>query len=82
MEINADYPDGLLMHDATYSLLSGSSTTKNLDLYLQLFDKTDTILILYPAESTFVDAYYTEYNLLTQYGYRCYIGTEKDVSIS
>jgi hypothetical protein len=48
LEINADYPDGLLMHDATYSLLSGAPTTKNLDGYLQLFEHSDTIFILYP----------------------------------
>jgi hypothetical protein len=36
---------------------------------------------LYPLWSTFVDAYYTEYNLLSQHWYHCFIGTEKDLSL-
>ncbi|HMS91765.1 MAG TPA: hypothetical protein PKC87_06075, partial [Candidatus Absconditabacterales bacterium] len=80
LEINADYPDGLLMHDFTYSVISGFPTIKNLAMYQQLFDKNHTIFVLYKKGTFFVDAYYTEYYLLQQLGYTCYIGTEEDLT--
>lgn len=80
LEINADYPDWLLMHDFTYSVLSWLSTTKNLDMYTQLFDKKHSIFVLYKKWTFFLDAYYTEYNLLQKCWYTCYIWTEEDLS--
>ncbi len=79
LEINADYPDGLLMHDFTYSALSWTPITKNLDMFTQLFDISDSILILYKKWTFFLDAYYTEYNLLKKLWYACYIWTEEDL---
>jgi hypothetical protein len=48
IEINADYPDGLILHDYTYSTLLGADEHKNTQLYLQLFSPEQTIFILYP----------------------------------
>lgn len=79
LEINADYPDWLLMHDVTYSVLSGFPTIKNLAMYQQLFDKKHSIFVLYKKWTFFVDAYYTEYHLLQQFWYTCYIWTEEDL---
>jgi hypothetical protein len=74
IEINADYPDGLLMHDHTYSLLSGEQIRTHHNEYLSLFDKSDAIFILIPENSFFRDAYLTEYNLLKDLGYTVFIG--------
>lgn len=79
LEINSDYPDGLLMHDITYSILSWSKLSKNLDTFSKFFDKWQKILILYPQLTFFKDAYYTEYNLLNKLWYDCYIWTEEDI---
>ncbi|GHV21593.1 hypothetical protein FACS1894176_06570 [Bacteroidia bacterium] len=64
IEINADYPDGLVLHDYTYSTLFGADDHKNTQLYLQLFDPEQTIFVLYPKDARFVDAYYQEYETL------------------
>jgi hypothetical protein len=64
IEINSDYPDGLILHDYTYSTLLGEKDHKNTQLYLQLFDKQQTIFILYPSDAEFLDAYYQEYETL------------------
>lgn len=82
LEINADYPDGLLMHDATYSVLSWTLTTKNRDMYAKLFSSSDVIFVLYKKWSVFLDAYHTEYLVLQQLWYVCYIWTEEDLEIS
>ena len=81
LEINADYPDWLLLHDATYSLLSWIPMTKHLDAYLSFFDVKSTIFVLYKKGSFFLDAYYTEYAALQKQWYVCYIWTEEDLVI-
>jgi len=80
VEINSEYPDGLLMHDYTYSTLLGKKITKNLDVFLKLFDKNETIFIMFQKEAVFKDAYYLEYKLLQKAGFRCFIGNPEDLS--
>lgn len=60
LEINCDYPDGLLMHDNTYSVLSDSQTTLHKDLLRILTDNAKHIHILHPENAFFLDAYQTE----------------------
>lgn len=79
IEINADYPDGLLMHDATFSLLKWEKTTTNLDNYLKLFNKEETIFIIYKKWTFFLDAYYTEYELLKKLWFKVFIWNYEDL---
>lgn len=81
LELNADYPDGLLLHDATYNVLTDDTDLYHTDLYLKLFEDKDDILVLYPKESGFVDAYHTEYLALKQAWKRAYIGHPEDIII-
>lgn len=81
LEVNADYPDGLLMHDHTYSLLLGEKTRRHVGALEKLLNSENTIFVLYPEEAFFKDAYYAEYQTLRDLGYQCYIGTPKDLEV-
>lgn len=81
LELNADYPDWLLLHDTTYSNTIDNWEHLHRDLYLKLFDDKDDILILYPEGSVFLDAYHTEYLVLKNTWKRVHIGTPQDIII-
>lgn len=81
LELNTDYPDGLLMHDYTYSALSGKNSKKHLDMFLSLFDTKKTIYIAHAKEQSFVDAYYLEKQLLEAHGFRVFIGAPEELSV-
>ena len=44
IEINADYPDGIILHDATFSVLSGIKNSLHQENFFKLFDKNKNIL--------------------------------------
>ncbi len=76
IEINADYPDGLLLHDYTYGLLTGDTAYRgNHRAYEQFFRKDETTFIAIPKDAFFLDAYYGEYFFLKNMGYPVYIGS-------
>jgi hypothetical protein len=60
LEINCDYPDGLLLHDKTVSSLSGETCTRHQNLYNELFDTNEVVDILYSPEAHFIDGYQAE----------------------
>jgi hypothetical protein len=60
VEVNTKWPDGLLMHDNTYSALLDKANNRNLDLFLQLFDQNDYIFIMY-ENAGFIDSHFLEY---------------------
>jgi len=74
LELNADYPDGLLLHDATYSALTDSVCTLHTDNYLKLFSNQAAVHISHPAEAVFLDAFYTEKLALEAAGHQVSIG--------
>ncbi len=76
VEANTNWPDGLLMHDITYSALdtTGEKNTTHLDLFLQFFEKDQHIFILY-EEGGFIDPHYLEHEKLKENGYHASIGT-------
>ena len=76
LELNADYPDGLLLHDATYGVLSGESCTLHTEAYQRYFSAADTVHISHPAEAGFLDAYYVEKEALEAAGHTVTIGAE------
>jgi len=65
VEANTNWPDGLLMHDITYSVLSDIPSKKHLDLFLQFFDKNNYIFILY-EKGGFIDPHFLEYKKLQE----------------
>lgn len=74
LELNADYPDGLLMHDKTYSVLSGQSCTVHRDGYMRFFDAEIPVHVAHDMNAFFVDAYHTEYEMLKEAGFEVSIG--------
>lgn len=60
LELNCDYPDGLILHDKTFGVLSGTPSTRHKDLLGKLFDSTLPCTILYSPKASFVDGYYAE----------------------
>lgn len=72
VEVNTKWPDWLLMHDNTYSILSGTFCNKNLDLFLQLFDKEENIFIMYENEG-FIDSHFLEYQKIVGRWYKASI---------
>lgn len=83
IEINADYPDGLLMHDNTYNVIGDSleNIYPNKDLFLKLFpNRNKTVFIAYPKDAFFRDAYFTEYNTLIDSWISAYIWNMEDLS--
>lgn len=83
LEINADYPDGLILHDFTYSALLGEGKKSlHRDQFLQLFDPKKRILIMYKEGSFFKDAYYQEFLTLKEAGFEVYFGSDEELEIS
>ncbi len=80
IEINSDYPDGFLLHDKTFSILSGVET-KTHELYLESnFINNEYVFILHPENAFFLDTYYSELELLKSLNIKCGIGTIADIN--
>lgn len=60
LEINCDYPDGLILHDKTYSALQNEDLSLHENLLTELFDKDKAIAILHSKKATFIDGYHAE----------------------
>ena len=78
VEVNTKWPDWLLMHDHTYSDLLDKQNTRNLDLFLQLFDKNDYIYIMY-ENAWFIDSHFLEYEKIQSKWYNVWIWTFEDL---
>lgn len=78
VEVNTKRPDGLLMHDMTYSVLSGKTNTSHLDLFLRFFNKDEYIFILYEKWG-FEDLHFLEYEKLKESGYTVWIWWFDDI---
>ena len=78
VEVNTKWPDWLLMHDHTYSDLLDKQNTRNLDLFLQLFDKNDYIYIMY-ENAWFIDSHFLEYEKIQSRWYNVWIWTFEDL---
>ncbi len=79
IEMNADHPDWLLMHDNTYSVLSNKEFNLHKKNFLEFFDKNEKIFILYPEGAFFKDSYYTEYYFLRENWFDVDIWTFSDL---
>jgi len=60
LEVNCDYPDGLILHDKTFSVLSDKPVTRHQDLLASLFTSSTEVTILYSPQANFVDGYHAE----------------------
>lgn len=60
LELNSDYPDGLILHDKTYSVLSETTNTLHADLLKELFEGSLSAHVLHHHKASFLDAYYNE----------------------
>ena len=79
VEVNTKRPDWLLMHDNTYSALLDRENNRNLDLFLQLFDKEDYIFIMY-ENAWFIDSHFLEYEKVKSRWYRVWIWTFEELT--
>jgi hypothetical protein len=75
LELNADYPDGLLLHDYTYSALSGTSSKLHEKAFLKFFPPDVQIHISHAADAHFLDAYHLEKKSLEAAGHAVTIGS-------
>lgn len=66
LEINCDYPDGLVLHDITYSVLNGSECTLHQDNLNKLFETDESVHVLYSQRAHFLDSYYAEERFLSK----------------
>lgn len=78
IEVNTKWPDWLLMHDMTYSVISGETTTLHLDLFLKFFNKKEYIFILY-EKGGFEDLHFLEYEKLKAAWYAVWIWWFDDI---
>ena len=78
VEVNTKWPDGLLMHDNTYSALLDRDNHRNLDLFLQLFDQNDYIFIMY-ENAGFIDSHFLEYEKVKSRWYKVWIWIFEDI---
>lgn len=78
VEVNTKWPDGLLMHDNTYSALLDKENNRNLDLFLQLFDKSEYIFIMY-ENKWFIDSHFLECEKIKNRWYKVGIWTFEDI---
>ena len=78
VEVNTKWPDGLLMHDNTYSALLDKANNRNLDLFLQLFNQNDYIFIMY-ENAGFIDSHFLEYEKVKSRWYKVWIWTFEDI---
>jgi len=78
VEANTNRPDGLLMHDITYSALSWTKNTKHMDLFLTFFDKAEYIFILYEKWGL-EDVHFLEYETLKKFWYKVWIWVFDDI---
>jgi hypothetical protein len=78
LELNADYPDGILLHDRTYSQLSGTNSRVHEAALLSYFPPATNIHISHAREAVFLDAYYLEKEVLEAAGHTVTIGDVPD----
>lgn len=78
VEVNTKWPDWLLMHDNTYSVLLDRVSNRNLDLFLQLFDQNDYIFIMY-ENAWFIDSHFLEYEKIKSRWYKVWIWNFEDM---
>lgn len=78
VEVNTKWPDWLLMHDNTYSALLDRENNRNLDLFVQLFDKEEYIFIMY-ENAWFIDSHFLEYEKVKSRWYKVWIWTFEDI---
>lgn len=78
VEVNTKWPDGLLMHDNTYSALLDYPNNRNLNLFLKLFDQNDHIFIMY-ENAGFIDSHFLEYEKVKSRWYKVWIWTFEDI---
>lgn len=76
LELNADYPDGLLLHDKTYSVLSGRPCAVHESAFLSYFPDQTSIHISHARDAKFLDAYYAEAAILREVGHHVTIGAD------
>ena len=69
LEINCDYPDGLLLHDKTVSVLKGSTNERHATLYEQLFEPKEDVAVLHSPTAPFVDGYHAVSEYLSASGH-------------
>ena len=78
VEINAKRPDWLLIHDKIYSTLLDKEKNRNLDLFLQLFDKEEYIFIVY-EEPCAIDVPFLEYETIKARWYKIWVWNFEDI---
>ena len=78
VEVNTKWLDWLLMHDNTYSALLDRENNRNLDLFVQLFDKEEYIFIMY-ENAWFIDSHFLEYEKVKSRWYKVWIWTFEDI---
>ena len=78
VEVNAKWPDWLLIHDKIYSALLNKEENRNLDLFLQLLDKDKYIFIMY-KEPCAIDVPFLEYETLKSKWYKVWVWTFDDI---
>ena len=64
LEINCDYPDGLILHDNTVAALTGTAQTTHQTLLTKLFAADELVSVLHHQKASFRDGYYAEHQLL------------------
>ncbi|MFT7645010.1 MAG: hypothetical protein ACI9BF_000679 [Candidatus Paceibacteria bacterium] len=69
LEINCDYPDGLLLHDKTYSALAETETSLHKDLFGKLFYENEDISVFHSPDAFFLDGYHAEADSLAELGH-------------
>ncbi len=78
IEVNTKWPDWLLMHDITYSVLSWEDNTLHLNLFSKFFSKEEYIFILY-EKGGFEDLHFLEYEKLKASWYTVWIWWFDDI---
>lgn len=66
LEINCDYPDGLLLHDYTYAALSEAPQSIHHNLLDELFDDHEVVHVHHSDEAVFLDGYDAERRLFVR----------------
>jgi hypothetical protein len=74
LELNADYPDGFVLHDHTYNALGGVAQSLHSDQLLQLCDAAPAVHIAHSEGVGFLDAYHAERVVLETAGHSVTVG--------
>lgn len=76
LELNCDYPDGLLLHDHTFSVLSNKNSNLHHQLLSEILDKDPHVHLLHDEKAIFLDAYHYEHTCLVENGTSSSVGAE------